>query len=245
MALRTNGPQRTCEFCGAAFIHYDRRNAGRYCSQTCANRANGRLARRQRPERPCAFCQQPFVLPRATSAQQYCSPTCARRAYAAAHLGVKHPLWKPKAILVCVVCGRRCEVKPSLVSRFRACSKACAAALARKAHPRVSSLEVKMLRAMRRLGLRPTPQHQIDFYTVDFAFPDARLVVECDGAYWHSLPKQRRLDHSKDAFLRNRDWLVVRLPERDIKASAAACARQVRAALTTRLLRPALRLNGS
>jgi very-short-patch-repair endonuclease len=228
MPPRRPGPQRTCQFCGAAFIHYDPRNPGRYCSKLCSNRANAQK-RRRAVQRACAHCHALFVLPRPSSRQTYCSHLCARLGYAVTHLAEQHPLWKAKPLMRCEVCGKECVVKPSLASRFRACSRRCAAALHRK--PRTSRLEVKMRRAMRAIGLRPTPQHRIGYYSVDFAFPEARLVVECDGSYWHSLPKQRRLDHSKDAFLSNRGWLVIRLPETAIKASAAACARQVRAAL--------------
>jgi very-short-patch-repair endonuclease len=157
---------------------------------------------------------------------------CARPA--GAQRGEGHYRWKPKVRKTCEVCGAERWVKPSLADRFRACSKRCASALAKRAAPRVSSLERTMAGAMAAIGLEPEAQVAFRWYVVDFAFHEARVVVECDGTYWHARPKQQRLDHSKDSYLRNRGWRVVRLTEEAIKADPAACAEHVRAVVTAR-----------
>jgi very-short-patch-repair endonuclease len=213
-----------CHQCGQPFFpHYgpDRR----YCSRPCANAATAKPSKYPIP-RTCAFCGRVYELKR-DSKSYLCSRICAKRHAALTRQGEAHPLWKPKTLMRCEVCGAEREVKPSLVARFRACSRRCASALARMAHPRTSSLETSMAEAIRCLGLHPEAHAQIGPYQVDFAFRDVMLVVECDGTYWHSLPKQQRLDHSKDAFLTNRGWRVLRLSERIIKMSASDCARAV------------------
>lgn len=78
-----------------------------------------------------------------------------------------------------------------------------------------------------------TPQRIIGPYVVDFAFPHARLAVECDGSYWHSLPGKPAKDRKKDGYLRKEGWTVLRLTEDDIHASPEACRDKVLHALTS------------
>ena len=73
-------------------------------------------------------------------------------------------------------------------------------------------------------GLVFTPQRVIGPYIVDFAFPDVRLVVECDGSYWHSLPGKPAKDRQKDGYLRRHGWRVIRLLETDIRADITIAA---------------------
>lgn len=61
----------------------------------------------------------------------------------------------------------------------------------------------------------------------DFVFEEARLIVQADGDYWHSLPKRRANDRAfaKAALLEG--WSVWRFGEREIQMHAPACARAV------------------
>jgi very-short-patch-repair endonuclease len=159
--------------------------------------------------------------------QGFCSATCAKRHRAKTVVGKNHPLHKPKVPMRCVVCGTICMVKPSLVSRFRSCSRQCNGVLSQRAMPRVSSLETTMADLFTREGLAFESQYEIGQFVTDFAFPDARLIVECDGTYWHSLPGKRATDRRKDGFLKHNGWRVLRLPEADIRADARECLRRV------------------
>jgi very-short-patch-repair endonuclease len=91
------------------------------------------------------------------------------------------------------------------------------------------------------------PQHPIGFYTVDFFVPSQFLVVQADGDYWHANPmfytedrltpgqrKQRRLDHSCDAYMVNHGYRVVRLWEHDLHTRPEFCAGLLRKALNIR-----------
>ena len=135
--------------------------------------------------------------------------------------------------MACEVCGTIKMVRHSLKNRFRACSKRCAAELGRRVWPRTSSLEVAMLRAFAEADVTVVPQHPISYYTVDFAIPSARLVIECDGIYWHSRPKQQKRDKNKDAHLQGLGWFVLRLTEAEIKNSPSDCVDRVLHFLTT------------
>jgi very-short-patch-repair endonuclease len=90
--------------------------------------------------------------------------------------------------------------------------------------PRTSSIERKMAEAFKAIGLSPVPQFTIDWYIVDFAFPDEKLVVECDGVYWHGRPSQQIKDRRKDKYLKSKGWKMIRLGEIEINASPETCA---------------------
>lgn len=98
-----------------------------------------------------------------------------------------------------------------------------------------SSIEVKMSQFLTALPLTETPvqQHQIGNFIVDFAFPSAKIAIECDGDYFHINPQfypdgpkdaiQRRnagRDRAKNTFLHNRGWIVLRFWECDINAGS-------------------------
>lgn len=89
-----------------------------------------------------------------------------------------------------------------------------------------------MATAFERVGLTPTAQYPVDRATADFAFPDQHLIVECDGSYWHNLPKVRRRDQRRDGWLRSKGWRVLRLGEEEIRRDPDACVIRVQAMLT-------------
>jgi very-short-patch-repair endonuclease len=61
----------------------------------------------------------------------------------------------------------------------------------------------------------------------DFVFEQARLIVQADGDYWHSLPDRMESDHAFNAVASSEGWSVWRFGEREIKMHAPVCARAV------------------
>jgi very-short-patch-repair endonuclease len=88
-----------------------------------------------------------------------------------------------------------------------------------------------MMRAFADADLIVVPQFAIGFYTVDFAIPDAMLIIECDGIYWHSQPGQVVRDRNKDAWLQRHGWTMLRLTEAEIRESPASCVYRVQTVL--------------
>lgn len=60
-------------------------------------------------------------------------------------------------------------------------------------------------------------------FNVDFLLPDTKTVLECDGAYWHALPKVVERDRRKDTWLAAHGYKVIRLKEAAIRANPAQC----------------------
>ena len=60
-------------------------------------------------------------------------------------------------------------------------------------------------------------------YLCDFYLPSRNLLVECDGAHWHNTPQAIARDGTKDAYLINRGYSVLRFTENQIKADLDGC----------------------
>jgi very-short-patch-repair endonuclease len=226
-------PVGVCAGCGNEF---EKRRTGineKYCSRKCSDAADKSAHRRlPRLQKTCLYCGKEFSCAPYHNTE-CCSRLCSNRQTAKTQVGENHPLHKEKIEMTCEVCGKICQVKPSIVSRFRSCSRKCNAFLAQVIAPRFSSIEIAMLKALRDKNLAPYHQFPIAPYITDIAFPAQMLVVECDGDYWHASPQQRAKDHAKDKFLTKLGWRVLRLKESEIKASSTDCADRIISLLRT------------
>jgi very-short-patch-repair endonuclease len=56
---------------------------------------------------------------------------------------------------------------------------------------RKTSIEFKMEKFLQELNLKEIPvfQHQIKYFTVDFAFIESKIAIECQGTYFHIDPR--------------------------------------------------------
>jgi very-short-patch-repair endonuclease len=93
-----------------------------------------------------------------------------------------------------------------------------------------SVLEVKVARKLRRSSLpKPTQQYQVGRYRLDFAWPEARVALECDGRAYH---QDFDADRARWSHLAACGWRIVfvtwseatREPRRLINNVAAALA---------------------
>lgn len=107
---------------------------------------------------------------------------------------------------------RRARVLPALTASLRA-------------NP--SSLEVVVRQVLDALGVVYEPSVQIGPYVADMLVPHSRLVIECDGDYWHSRPGALERDMRKDKYLEANGYRVLRLGERVIKAITKQALREL------------------
>jgi very-short-patch-repair endonuclease len=84
-----------------------------------------------------------------------------------------------------------------------------------------SSLEVTVAGWLTRLAIAFERQFEVGPYHADFYVPSRRLVIECDGTYWHNLPGIREKDMRRDAWLRSNGYEVLRLSDVEIKNGQA------------------------
>ena len=98
---------------------------------------------------------------------------------------------------------------------------------------RDTSIELKVMRALRRLGLRPKRNVLTMRGKPDFVFAKARLIVFVDGDFWHGwhfskwrhklqpfwhdkIERNRRRDAKTHRALRHQGWRVIRIWEHQI-----------------------------
>lgn len=99
---------------------------------------------------------------------------------------------------------------------------------------RVSSIHIKMRDFLKTLPLLEEfkEEFQVKYFSLDFAFPNAKIGIETDGDYYHVNPQfypngpktamQRRnfgRDKSKNAYLAKCGWTLLRFWECDINAN--------------------------
>lgn len=73
----------------------------------------------------------------------------------------------------------------------------------------ISRPQISLLKRLCRRGISGFRlNYQVDRWLLDVANPDWELVVEVDGAYWHSNPTTRRKDRRRNRYLRRRGWSV-------------------------------------
>lgn len=95
-----------------------------------------------------------------------------------------------------------------------------------------SPAEEAMLAGFVLVNLEPAQQVEIAPFRVDFAFADARLVVEVDGFAFHDRThEQAQRDRARDRALVSDGWRVVRFTAVEVFADARRCAGEVAAML--------------
>jgi very-short-patch-repair endonuclease len=82
------------------------------------------------------------------------------------------------------------------------------------------------LRGGRLAGLKFRRQHPIGAYTVDFYCAAAKLVVEIDGRL-HDDRDRSQSDRRRDAWMRERGLVVLRIPAREISRDVYAVLRMI------------------
>jgi very-short-patch-repair endonuclease len=87
-----------------------------------------------------------------------------------------------------------------------------------------SGLEILARQTLDQLGVPYLEQFQIDAFFADFLLYE-RYVVEIDGKYWHELKKES--DRFRDRILRQRGFIVFRIPDETLLANPEGAIRDV------------------
>lgn len=99
-----------------------------------------------------------------------------------------------------------------------------------------SVMEMVMARLLEAVGLEDFVHHYVvnaggTHYELDFAFPQERVDIECDGAAYHDGPFRQGRDRTRDRALQACGWTVLRFTWSDVTARAPRSARRIREAL--------------
>jgi very-short-patch-repair endonuclease len=85
-------------------------------------------------------------------------------------------------------------------------------------------------------------------FVCDLAIPYLKIIIECDGDYWHANPKiynknkltlnqkkNLQRDKFKDKFLKKKGWIMLRFFESDIKNSLDKCIYKIEKTLNKKI----------
>lgn len=164
--------------------------------------------------KPCTGCATP------TLEGEYCSNACATR-------GGKKWEKANAAVRQRVIDGVFVLQQPETRAKMYQ-------ALGR-AHTKGTWLERKMEWALGQLGLCPMRHHPIPclqpdshnrrrYWYVDFAFPDLKIAIECDGERWH---QDKARDARRQAEIESQGWTMLRFAGKEINADVGVCAERV------------------
>lgn len=90
-----------------------------------------------------------------------------------------------------------------------------------------TSIEVAIENELRRRGITCIPQAAVEGISVaDFLIPP-KTVIQCNGDYWHGLPKRKNKDSNQDFLLVFRGYKVFRFSEKEIRRSPKRCVNKI------------------
>jgi very-short-patch-repair endonuclease/predicted transcriptional regulator len=112
-----------------------------------------------------------------------------------------------------------------------------------------TAIEKIMAKELVSLGIPFVKQFNIDNkFVCDFAIPILKIIIECDGDYWHANPKMYSKDNltydqkkkiqrdiSKDKCLEENGWLVLRFFESDINEDLNKCIFKIKETIKKRM----------
>lgn len=75
-------------------------------------------------------------------------------------------------------------------------------------------------------------QYKIGTKKVDFAYPEQKLAVECDGYKWHKQDKEQiEKDIERDKYLAKKGWRVLHFSGVQIRRNIEGCIKEIKRAL--------------
>lgn len=82
---------------------------------------------------------------------------------------------------------------------------------------RPTSIEIMVQALLSTLEIKYEAHKKLGRWFVDIYIPASNLIIECDGDYWHSLPKNQDRDIRKTTWLTEHGYNLLRLPECEIR----------------------------
>lgn len=80
----------------------------------------------------------------------------------------------------------------------------------------MSSIERKVKEILDELNIKHENNYPLFGFFPDFAIIDKKIIIECDGDYWHSLPGVPEADIVRQEILESFGWRFIRFTEKQI-----------------------------
>lgn len=200
--------QKICVVCGEKFSILNclyKEGWGKYCSRKC----QFFIYESRRKRKICPQCNKEFYVPPSLeNKRKYCSKKC------------KDDFERDYIKRRCRNCKKyfflpRWELEKG---KGTFCSRKCF-----QNYNGETSIESLIRKVLEKKGVDFKQETKIGKYYADFLIPDSRLIIECDGEYWHRSDYAKRRDLRKDKFLASEGYEVYRFAEKEIKESRGSC----------------------
>jgi very-short-patch-repair endonuclease/transposase-like protein len=100
---------------------------------------------------------------------------------------------------------------------------------------RRTSIEIKMADELTQRHIEYIEQYNLgNKFALDFFLPKYGIVIECDGDYWHRLPKSIARDKAKNAYIKACGFSLYRFWESEINTDVEACVDVVMAEINAK-----------
>ena len=145
--------------------------------------------------------------------------------------GAKSPTWKGGKIKkFCEICNKEFYVYKKVIERGNGkfCGMRCRNIyINQRMKTKNTSIEIAIENELIKNNIPFMKQVPVLGITLaDFVLPN-NIIIQCDGDYWHSLPKTIKRDTEQDIQLIKNNYLIFRFRESEIRKSAAECVKKI------------------
>ena len=186
-----------------------KRGFGKFCSKECQFISY----KKKRVKIECHKCGKEFwVSPAHKSLRKFCSKGC------------KDNYERDYVNKTCQTCKKDFLIPRWEVNKGKGlfCSRKCFNKFKGE-----TSIEKLMKKALIKKKIDFKQEAKIENYYMDFLLPQHKIVIECDGDYWHNIVGAKERDNRKDKFLSSRGYQLYRFSEKEIKSSVESCLQKV------------------
>lgn len=154
-----------------------------------------------------------------------------KRKIGEAQLGSKNHMWRGGKIKrICKICKGIFYVKPSRIKWTGAhcCSPKCNGFWVMKhKKSRKTDIEIAIENELKRQYIPYLYQAPIEnIALVDFLLPN-KIIIQCDGIYWHNKPNVKQRDKKQDIILTSYGYKIFRFTDIEINKSTQKCLEKI------------------
>lgn len=193
--------EKQCLICKKSFTPSQtqvRHGFGVYCSRTCQNKVN-------RDNLVTKICQQCGKTVKRSPAVAIHTVYCSKKCHDVAMSDFE--------VRVCAQCHNKFQIPTweTKKGKGKFCTRECFIKFNGE-----SSLEEKVRKYLESKNIRFQQEVKFGRYRADFCLEDKKIIIECDGEFWHLQERNKISDPKKDQYLQSLGYQVFRLTGRQI-----------------------------
>jgi very-short-patch-repair endonuclease len=242
--LKKKKIRRQCPICKKIFYVYPSNKNRKYCSRQCwgKNISLNECGKNNRNYTgfyfyfKCSECGKLYKttknnINRSKSGKVFCSKKCYGKYKSRKMIGNKHFRYIPRIIKKCLICGKNINTEKRYKNGNRkiVCSNKCRAIyLMKNRNIKDTNIEILMEKELKKTIIKYKKQFPLEGVSiVDFYLPKYKIIIQCDGDYWHSKERNKGRDVRQDKIFKQKGYKVFRFLGSKIEKDSLSCFRKV------------------